>query len=396
MQHTVKITDKIYWLGVNDRKTRLFENLWPLDKGMSYNSYVIVDEKVALVDTVESGYIDEFIVKLREILQGRKVDYLISNHMEPDHSGAIGAVVREYPDVTVVGNKLTFKMLEAFFSLKNKQKVVANGETLDLGEHQLTFYTTPWVHWPETMMTYDQKEKILFSGDAFGSFGALDGGIFDDEINLDFYEDELRRYYSNIVGKFTKQTQKALKKLSNLDIRIIAATHGPVWRDNLKKILSLYNDWSTYTLDDGVVVVYASMYGHTARMADLTARKMAEYGIKNIRVYDASKTHMSYIINDIWKYKGVILASPTYNGSLHPTMEALVSELKHLDVKDHYLGIFGSFAWNGAALKELIKFSEEIKWEVVAEPIEIKGAMKAEDTVKFTELAKKMADKFNK
>lgn len=393
MQNTVNVSEKVYWLGVNDRKTRLFENLWPLDKGMSYNSYVINDEKVALIDTVDAGYIDEYLRKLKNVLGDKKVDYLVINHMEPDHSGAIKAIVREYPEVQIIGNKLTFKMLEAFYDIDSNLMLIQDGKQLELGEHTLTFYSTPWVHWPETMMTYDSKDKILFSGDAFGSFGALDGGIFDDEINLEFYEDELRRYYSNIVGKFTQQTQKALKKLEGLDIKIIAATHGPVWRDNLAKILSYYHEWSTYKTYEGVVVAYASMYGNTAQMADLTARKLAEQGVKNIRVYDASKTHMSYIVNDIWKYKGVILASPTYNGSLHPSMESLITEIKHLGVKDHYLGILGSYAWSGAALKELIKFAEDIKWEVVAEPVEIRGAFTTEDTPKFADLAQKMASK---
>jgi flavorubredoxin len=394
MQSTVNVTEKIFWLGVNDRKARLFENLWPLEKGMSYNSYLIVDNKTAIIDTVESGYIDEFLSKIDQALGSeKKVDYLIINHMEPDHSGAIKALVKEFPDIQLVGNKLTFKMLDAFYEIKENLLEIKDGDILDLGEHKIKFYITPWVHWPETMMSYEQTEKILFSGDAFGSFGALDGGIFDDEINLAYYEDEFRRYYSNIVGKFTQPTQKALKKLEGVDINIIASTHGPVWRHNLKKILDYYQAWSTYKTEEGVVVVYASMYGNTARMADLTARKLAELGLKNIRVYDASKTHMSYIINEIWKYKGVILASPTYNASLHPTMEALVTEIKHLEIKNRLLGIFGSFAWNGAALKELIKFAEEIKWEVVSEPVEIKGSLKESDVEKFTKLAENMVKK---
>lgn len=392
-ENTTKIAENTYLLSVNDRRTQLFENLWPLERGVSYNSYLIDDDKVTLIDTVESSFINEYIQKIKTIIGKKNVDYLIINHMEPDHSGAIQAIVHEFPEIQIIGNKLTFKILEAYYSINTNLMPVADGDTLNIGNEELKFFITPWVHWPETMMTYATKYKILFSGDAFGSFGTLNGGVFDDEIDINYFEDELRRYYSNIVGKFTTPTQKALQKLSDVDIKIIAATHGPIWRNDLKKILSLYNDWSTYKTESGVVIAYTSMYGNTGKMVDITARKLAENGIKNIRIYDTSKTHMSYIISDIWKFKGVIMASPTYNGNLHPTMECLVSEIKHLNIKNHLFGVFGSYSWSGAAMKELVKFAQDIKWDIVNEPFEICGAYKESDIEKFANLATNMAEK---
>jgi flavorubredoxin len=217
------------------------------------------------------------------------------------------------------------------------------------------------VHWPETMVTYEETTKIVFSGDAFGSYGTLDGGVFDDEINLDFYEVEVMRYFTNIVGKYCPHTQRAIKKLAPLDIKMIAATHGPIWRSNLDWVLTRYNKWSSYDLDCGVVIVYGSMYGNTQRMAEVIARQLAERGIKNIRVYDASKTHSSYIINDIFKYKGFIVGSPAYNNALFPNVEILLSTIEHMAPKNHYLGIFGNYSWNGGGVKNLKNFAEKIK-----------------------------------
>ncbi len=394
MHNTVKVTDKVYWLGANDRKTSLFENMWPIPNGVSYNSYLIVDEKIALVDTIEYGSSDDYLDKIEELIDGKPIDYLIINHMEPDHSGAIKTIVEKYPNIKLVGNLKTFKIVEAYFGYKENRHQVEDGDELNLGHHTLKFVMTPWVHWPETMMTYDLTEKIIFSGDAFGSFGTLDGGIFDDEIEFEeYYLEEMRRYYSNIVGKYSNMVQKAFKKLEGIDVKYICATHGPIWRKDVNKVLSLYDKWSKYETEDGVVIIYGSMYGNTAKIADSIARKLAENGIKKIRIHDASKTHLSYLINDIWRYKGVILGSCAYNSGMLPTMENLTRTLEHMGVKEHLLGLFGSYSWNGGGVKSLHKFYETTEWDLVSDPIDSKGIPGNETFDRCEVLAKAMADK---
>lgn len=389
----VKLADNIYYLGYNDRRTNLFENIWPIPHGVSYNSYLIEDEKIVLIDTVERQFIDDYLSHIEQIVGSRPVDYLVINHMEPDHSGAIKAIRARYPEITLVGNKKTFGFVESFYFKPEKVLVVGDGDRLELGKTVLQFQTIPMVHWPETMVTFEETNKILFSGDAFGSYGTLDGGVFDDEINLDFYEVEIMRYFTNIVGKYCPHTQRAIQKLAPLDIRMIAATHGPIWRSDLNWVLTRYNKWSSYTLDTGVVIVYGSMYGNTQKMAEVIARQLAVRGIKNIRVYDASKTHSSYIINDIFKYKGFIVGSPAYNNAMFPNVEILISTIEHMAPKNHYLGIFGNYSWNGGGVKNLMAFAEKIKWEMVYEPVEEQGALKPDNYEKCLALANAMADK---
>jgi flavorubredoxin len=391
--HQIKLAENIFYLGVNDRRTHLFENLWPIPNGVSYNSYLIVDEKIALIDTVERTFIDDYLDQIEVLTDGRKVDYLVINHMEPDHSGALKAVVAKYPEITLVGNKKTFDMVANYYKITDNTLEVYDDSELPLGKHRLTFATIPMVHWPETMVTLEMTDKILFSGDAFGSFGTLDGGIFDDEINLDNYQEELMRYFTNIVGKYCPHTQRALKKVQTLDVKMIAATHGPIWRSNLNYILDRYEKWSTYTTDPGAVIVYGSMYGNTAKMADVIARQLAVRGVKNIRVYDASKTHASYIISDIFKYKAFIVGSAAYNNELFPSVENLVTKIEHYGIKNHLLGIFGSFGWNGGGVKNLQKFAENIKWELAYQPVEEKGTLKADKFQQCIDLANAVADK---
>lgn len=394
MHNTVKVTDKIHWLGANDRRTELFENMWPLPHGVSYNSYLIVDEKIALVDTLEYGSSDDYLDKIEELIDGKPIDYLIINHMEPDHSGAIKTIVEKYPNIKLVGNLKTFKIVDSYFGYKDKQYQVEDGDELDLGHHKLKFVMTPWVHWPETMMTYDQTEKVLFSGDAFGSFGTLDGGIFDDEIEFEeYYQVEMRRYFSNIVGKYSNMVQKAFKKLDGIDVKYICATHGPVWRKDVNKVLSLYDRWSKFEAEDGVVIIYGSMYGNTAKLADSIARKLSEEGIKKIRVFDASKTHLSYLINEIWQYKGIILGSCAYNSSMLPTMENLTRNLEHIGLKNRMLGVFGSYSWNGGGAKALNKFQEKMDWDLVIDPVDTKGIPGQESFERCQQIAIAMAKK---
>ncbi len=389
----IKLSDDIYYVGCNDRKTHLFENIWPIPYGVSYNSYLIVDDKIALVDTVERNFIDEFFDSIERIIGDKKIDYLVINHMEPDHSGALRSIMQRYPDIVLVGNKKTFEFAESFGAKTGNTLQVKDNDTLNLGKHTLQFQMIPMVHWPETMVSYEETTKTLFSGDAFGSYGTLDGGVFDDETNLDFFEEESMRYFTNIVGKYCPQTQRALKKLAPLDIKMIAATHGPVWRSNLDWILSKYQKWSTYTTETGVVILYGSMYGNTQTMAEVIARRLAERGIKNIRIHDASKSHPSYVVNDIFKYKGFIVGTPTYNGSVFPNVETVLSTILEMKPKNHYLGLFGNFLWSGGGVKKLNAFAEEIKWELVNEPIEEKGALKNDKFEALIQLADAMADK---
>lgn len=369
------ISNKIHYIGTNDRKKHLFENNWPLPYGVSYNSYLIADEHPALVDTLEYGSDPDYLTNIGTILEGRPLEYLIINHLEPDHSSMIGEILRTYPDVTVVGNCTTFKLLANYYAVPQEQKLeVMDGSTLSLGHHVLTFAWVPWVHWPETMVTYDTTDKVLFSCDAFGGFGTLDGGIFDDEIDFDkFYLTEMRRYYSNIVGKWSDKVQSAFQKLGGLEIKIICPSHGPIWRENPGKVLSLYNRWSTHQAEKGVVIIYASMYGNTEKMADKIARALAQEGVKNIRVFDVSKTHVSYLINEIWEYNGLILGTCAYNGQMHPMMHHLVHEISVANPKNKVVGVFGSSSWNGAGVKTLKKELEAIKITPTEKSVELFG-----------------------
>ncbi len=391
MYKPVNLAKDVFYVGVNDRRTHLFENMWPLERGVAYNSYLITDEKVALIDGVEIGQVERFLKKIRAVLGARPIDYLVINHMEPDHAGAIQILRELYPEMKLVGNKKTIPMIDGYFGFSDNCIEVDEGSKLELGNHTLQFFMIPMVHWPETMVTYLLEEQILFSADAFGSFGTLDGGIFDDEMDFDYFKDEMRRYYSNIVGKYGSPVRKALEKLATLDIKIIAATYGPVLRTHIAEVLDMYNRWSNYMGEDGVVIAYASMYGHTEEMAEVIAREIAEQGVRSIRMYDVSKTHPSYIISDIFKYNSLILGSPTYSNGLHPNLESLVNKLETIGIPQRNFGFFGNFTWAGAAVKRLQGFAETSGWKVVGVPVEEKHALKSSKYEACRELGRAMA-----
>lgn len=379
--HSTTLGDNIYYVGVNDRRTDLFENHIALPNGVSYNSYLIVDKKVALIDPVESNFLEEYLFKVKSVLNGRTIDYLVVNHAEPDHSSTIAAVLREYPDAMVIGNNKTFAPLEAFYGeIKNKQ-IVADGETLSLGAHTLRFFTTSMVHWPESMVTFEQTTHIVFSNDAFGGFGALNGAIFDDQVNISFYEDDMRRYYANIVGKVAVQTLKAIKKLSSLQISMIAPSHGLVWRSNVDWVIGKYTQWSKNEGEEGVVIVYGSMYGNTQRMADVVAQGVAAAGIKEIKVYDVARTETSFIMSDIWKYKGVIIGVCSHYGSMFPNMTLLTHEINEFKPNNKVYGVFGGRSWGGGGLRTLTKIAKEGQWNIAAESVEVQGAPIREDDI---------------
>lgn len=387
-----EIADKVYYVGVNDRQKALFENMWPLPYGVSYNSYLIVDEKTVLVDTVDVCYSDIFLKKIADALEGRSLDYLIVNHMEPDHAGSIRLLRQQYPDVQIVGNKLTFGMLDGYHGITTGLHEVKEGDTLNIGRHQLSFYMAPMVHWPEVMVTYDSTDKLLFSADAFGTYGTLDGGVIDEEMNVEHFWEEMIRYYSNIVGKYGNPVQRALQKLSALEIDTICSTHGPVWRKYAKKAIDIYDRLSRYEGEDGVVVVYGSMYGNTEQMAEAIASSLSAHGVKNIVLHNVSKSPASYILKDVFKYKGLIIGSPTYSNSLFPEVEAILSKIEMRELKNRMYGYFGSFTWAGAAVKRLTAFGEKMKWENVGSPVEQKQGMKADKYEECWALGKAMAE----
>lgn len=395
MLKPIPIKEDLFYIGVNDRTKHLFENLWPLPKGVSYNSYLIVDEKTALFDTVDVCYSDIFFHKLEIALDGKPLDYVVINHMEPDHSGSLGLLRSRFPNVQIVGNKRTADMVQGYFGITDGVKIIEDQEELSLGKHNLIFHLTPMVHWPETMMTYDTVHKIIFSGDAFGTFGTLDGGITDSQLHPERYYDEMIRYYSNVVGKFGSPVQKALEKLRNLDIKYICSTHGPVWtmEDQIQKVIGIYDKLSRYEGDEGVVIAYGSMYGNTEQMAETVAYELAQQGIREVILHNVSKRSHSYIIRDIFKYRGLIVGSPTYNNKLFPEVEYLLSKVEGRDMKHRYFGYFGSFTWAGAAVKRLAQFAEDTKFEVVGSPVEMKQAMRLDTYDACISLGKAMADR---
>lgn len=374
----MNIKGKVHYVGVNDRNKALFEGLWPLPYGVTYNSYLIDDDMIALVDTVDICYFDVFLNKIKKVIGDKPINYLIINHMEPDHSGSIRLLKQHYPEIVIVGNKQTFGMVEGFYGVTGDRYVVGDGDFLDLGHHKLKFYLTPMVHWPETMMTFDETDGVLFSGDGFGCFGALNGGVIDTEINIDIYWEEMIRYYSNIVGKYGSPVQKALQKLSGLKIEMICSTHGPVWTKNIPEVVAIYDKLSRYEAEEGVVIAYGSMYGNTEQMAEAIAEELSAQGIKNIVMHNLSKSDASYVIKDVFKYRGLIVGSPTYSNQLYPDVESILSKIAVRDIKGRYLGYFGSFTWASAAVKRIAEFNEKLKFEIVGNPVEMKQGMKEE------------------
>ena len=373
------VAKDIYYVGVNDRQKEKFENLWPLPGGVSYNSYLIVDDKTVLVDTVDICYSDLFFKRVAKLLNGRKLDYLVVDHMEPDHAGSIRLLRQIYPDVKIIGNKQTFGMLAGYHGITDGLHEVKEGDTLDLGHHKLSFYMAPMVHWPEVMVTYEETEKVLFSADAFGTFGTLDGGVLDTDMDTDRFWSEMTRYYANIVGKYGGPVQRALKKLSGLDIQTICSTHGPVWTRQSGDVIALYDRLSRYEGLDGVTLVYGSMYGHTEQMAEDIATALSDGGVRHIAMHNVSKSHGSYILRDVFNYRGLIVGCPTYSGQLYPEVEMVLSEIKLREVKDRLFSYFGSFTWAGAAVKHLAAYAEAMKWEVVGTPVEQKQGISTEE-----------------
>ena len=385
------VTPDLIYVGGSDRRLALFENVYPIPRGVSYNSYLMLDEKTVLLDTVDHSVSGLFFENVEHALGGRELDYLIVNHMEPDHCATIEMLLPYYPNLKIVGNAKTFQMIRQFydFDVDSHALVVKEGDALELGQHTLRFYTAPMVHWPEVMVSYEESEKVLFSADAFGTFGAVDGALFNDEVDFDKdWLEDARRYYSNIVGKYGAQVQAALKKLGGLDIATICPLHGPVWRSDLGYLLGKYDLWSRYEPEDkAVAICYASMYGNTENAANLLANGLAEAGVKNIAVYDVSSTHVSTLISEVFRCSHIVLACPTYNNSIYPAMYNFIHDMEALLVQNRTVGIIQNGTWNPASGKLIQAELESMKNITLLEPVvTVKSSLKEDSKAQLDAL----------
>jgi flavorubredoxin len=397
MHNTRFIAKDTFWVGADDRRLNLFENIFPIPEGISYNAYVVKDKKTVLLDTVDDSVRTQFLENIDYVLEGRDIDYLFINHMEPDHCAVLEELAALYPEMKLVASAMGFLMIRQFFDTDISDRAIAvkDGDTLCTGTHTFTFTLAPMVHWPEVMVTYDTHTKALFSADAFGTFGALNGNIFSDEIN--FEKDMLdgaRRYYANIVGKYGVQVQALLKKAALLDIALICPLHGPVWRNDLDYFIKKYDLWSRYEPEDkAVVIAYASMYGHTASAVDALAGKLSERGVRNICVYDVSKTHMSYVISEIFRASTLVIASPTYNMGIYPPMEALIHDMKALNVQNRTIALIENGTWAPAAAKNIKSILDTLSAVTYMEPVvTIKSSVKKEQEALLDTLAENISN----
>ena len=368
MQITRKVTNDITWVGCNDRRLALFENLFPIPRGVSYNSYLIQDEKTVLMDTVDSSASQQFLENVAYALKGRDLDYLIVQHMEPDHCGTIVEVMRTYPQAKVVGSVKALQMIGQFydvsgFDAEERMMAVKEGDTLATGAHTLHFLMAPMVHWPEVMVTYDEKDKALFSADAFGTFGALNGKLFSDEVDFEGeWLPDARRYYANIVGKYGVQVQALLKKAAAVDIQMICPLHGPVWRSGLSWFMDKYDKWSRYEPEDkAVAIIYGSIYGNTENAADALASRLTDKGVKDVKMYDVSRTHVSELIAEIFRCSHVVLTCSTYNGGIYPPMADLLEDTKALSAQNRTVALMENGTWAAASGRLITAKLEEMK-----------------------------------
>ena len=377
-----QITNDMYWVGGSDRRLALFENVYPIPEGVSYNAYLVLDEQTALFDTVDRAVSEVFFENIAHLLNGRKLDYVVVNHMEPDHAATLQELVLRYPDVQIVTSAKALAMIRNYFTFDTgKIRTVKEMETLCTGRHTFAFAMAPMVHWPEVMVSYDTTDKILYSADAFGTFGALNGNIFADEINFETeYLAEARRYYTNIVGKYGTQVQALLKKAAKLDIQMVCPLHGPVWRKHIDWFIEKYQKWSTYTPeDDGVMIAYASVYGHTENLANIIASKLADAGVRNVKMYDVSVTHPSYIVSEAFRVSHIVFASTTYNAGIFVNMENALHDIVAHNLQNRTLAIVENGSWaatSGGLMRELLGKLKNCT--ILEEGVSLKSALKAE------------------
>ncbi len=390
----VEIKPGIFWIGVNDRTTDLFEGLWPVSReGVSYNSYLINDTKKVIIDLAKGIKTDEFFAQIAEIVDLASIDFVVVNHVEPDHTGVLRTLKKISPRMTILATARAKAMLESFYELGNNVREVADGETITIGTHTLRFVATPFVHWPETMMTYETTRRILFSCDGFGGYGALRGAIFDDECtDHAFYERESLRYFVNIVAKFTTPVLKAIEKLAGVPVDVIAPSHGLVWRKDPGRIVHLYKKWSERASGPGeaaVTLVYGSMYGNTESVMNAVGQGISRQGVK-VEIFDAARTHVSYILPSLWENAAVMIGAPTYEGSLFPPVKQVIEMAGQKSIRSKTAAMFGSYGWSGGALKELRHLAEGLKWEIV-DSFEFAGGPTKEDLKKAEEFGAKFA-----
>ncbi|NCD01386.1 MAG: FprA family A-type flavoprotein [Clostridia bacterium] len=386
------VTEDLYWVGVNDNRLNLFENIHPIPRGVSYNSYLLMDEKKVLFDTVDWSGCREFLKNVEEVLDGEDLDYLVVNHMEPDHAASMEEVLMRYPKCKVISNEKAFMFMHQFgFNVEGRKEEVKEGDVKSFGKHTVTFIKAPMVHWPEAMITFDTTNGVLFTADAFGSFGALNGRLFDDEVNFDRdWIDDARRYFCNIVGKYGPFVQTPLKKASTVPIKMFCPLHGPVWRSDLGYYIDKHDKWSKYEPEEkGVLIVYASMYGNTEAAAQTLASRLCDKGMTNVAVYDVSKTHVSYLVSEAFKYSHIVLASVTYNLNIYPVMYDFLHHLKVLNFQKRTFGIIENGTWaikSGTLMKEFIE--EELKeCMVLNSQVSVNSAADASNVPEFEALA---------
>lgn len=400
MHSTRKVKDDLIYVGGSDRRLSRFENLFPIPKGVSYNSYVLLDEKTVLFDTADESISRQYIENVVHALNGRPLDYMVVQHMEPDHCAMIDDMLRRYPEAKMVCSAKAVGMYAQFYGtdVAARALVVKEGDKLSTGEHTLHFVMAPMVHWPEVMVTYDEKDKILFSADAFGTFGALAGNIFNDEITFDtVWMNDARRYYTNIVGKYGVQVQALLKKAASLDIEMICPLHGPIWRKDLGLLLEKYQKWSTYEPEDKTVMIaYATMYGNTENAANVLAGMLADKGVKNIAMYDVSETDVSELVAESFRCSHLVLAAPTYNSGIQPKMEAYLSDIKALNLQNRTVAVIDNGTWAATAGKQMIGMLEGMKNMTILEnPISIKSALAENQLGALEALADELAKQVN-
>ena len=400
MHSTRKVTDDLIYVGGSDRRLSRFENLFPIPKGVSYNSYVLLDEKTVLFDTADESISRQYIENVVHALNGRPLDYMVVQHMEPDHCAMIDDMLRRYPEAKMVCSAKAVGMFAQFYGtdVAARALVVKEGDKLSTGEHTLHFVMAPMVHWPEVMVTYDEKDKILFSADAFGTFGTLAGNIFNDEITFDtVWMNDARRYYTNIVGKYGVQVQALLKKAASLDIEMICPLHGPIWRKDLGLLLEKYQKWSTYEPEDKTVMIaYATMYGNTENAANVLAGMLADKGVKNIAMYDVSETDVSELVAESFRCSHLVLAAPTYNSRIQPKMEAYLSDIKALNLQNRTVAVIDNGTWAATAGKQMIGTLEGMKNMTILEnTISIKSALAENQLGALEALADELAKQVN-
>ena len=391
MQNIQHIGNDLIYVGASDRRLALFENVYPIPRGVSYNSYVMLDEKNVLFDTCDSSVSGQFFENVKEALEGRMLDYVVVHHMEPDHAATLMDILIPFPEATVVCSAKAAQMIEQFFAYKpEKMQVVKEGDEIVTGRHRLQFIMAPMVHWPEVMMTYDTTDKVLFSADAFGTFGALSGNIFADEVDFEReWIDDARRYYTNIVGKYGQPVQTVLKKAAALDIKMICPLHGPVWRSNLEWFIGKHDLWSRYEPEEkGVVIIYGSIYGHTEAAALRMGTLLSQRGVKNIHAYDASHTHASKLVAECWRASHIVLASSTYNNGIFTPVEELLHDLKAHCLQSRTWALIENGSWAPQSGKLMRAMIEEMKdMTVLGDTLTLKSAMKPEQEQELAELA---------